>query len=163
LGQLESNDWNMNLQIDSGAKKNAGLVCPTRRIEAGPQLDANIRAICPPARPDAQGGFSPIMPVTSAGADAVLEAGERIDLAHDEDARAKLASLRGSKRARPDMGWLARDPSEWSGRKIRHRLTGKVYEIRTVFVTGRVELQKTWMTYMSHVWTVRAEFEPYSA
>ena len=136
----------MKFQSNSGAKTSEGLVCPARRAEAGPQLDANIRQI---GGPDEE---------TAAEADERSE----IHLTHDKGARAKLASLRGSKRARPDPGWLARDPSEWSGRKIRHRLTGKVYEVRTVFVTGRVELQKSWMTYMSHVWTIRAEFETYS-
>jgi len=105
-----------------------------------------------------------MMPANSPGAGTVQEAGERSEnwLKRAEDARAKLASARGSKKTQADPGWLARDPSEWRCRKIRNRLTGKVYVVRTVFMTGRVELDKSWMTYASHVWTIRAEFETYS-
>jgi len=35
--------------------------------------------------------------------------------------------------------------------------------IRNVFPNGRVELEKSWMMYLSFVWTVRAEYETYSA
>ena len=154
----------MNFQSNSRAKTNTGPAYQTRRPEAGRQVHPNIRSICPPGGPDTLGEHNRMEPVASPREEAGLEAGERaeIHMTHGDDARTKLASLRGSKRARPDPGWLARDPSEWTGRKIRHRLTGKVYEVRTVFVTGRVELQKSWMTYMSHVWTIRAEFETYS-
>lgn len=130
-----------NLQRDS--ETNPGMVDPTERLEAGPEP-----------------GSAPMDSVDETG----QEGGVRDEklLKRVEDARAKLARARGSKRAQAGMGWLARDPSEWVGRKIRNRLSGKVYVIRTVFVNGRVELEKSWMTYLSHVWTIRADFETYS-
>jgi len=154
----------MNFSSDLAKKANAGLVCPPRRLEAEPQLRANIQPIYPSGHPGALGKHSPMLPVDLPEAGTSQEPGERDAnwVKRTEEARAKLARLRGSKRAQPSLGWLARDPSEWVGRKIRNSRTGKVYVVREVFVNGRVELEKSWMMYSSYVWTVRAEFETYS-
>ena len=155
----------MNFQSDSGAKSNAGPIYPTRRPEAGPQLRANLRPICPPDGLGALGERNRKMPANLPGAETALEAVEQSKnfLKRAEDAKAKLANARGSKKTNLNQGWLGREPIEWIGRKIRHRLNGKVFVIRNVFPNGRVELEKSWMMYLSFVWTVRAEYETYSA
>jgi len=58
--------------------------------------------------------------------------------------------------------WLMDDPSRWPGRRVRNRRTGTLYLIRQVFKSGRVELEKSWMTYLTNVATVRAEYETYA-
>src|SRR5258708_10569978 len=117
----------MNFQSDSDAKRNSGLLCPTPRLETGPQLRTNIRPICPPGGQGALGEHSPMTPVTSPGEETAQKAGEKAKnfLKRLEEARVKLAIARGSKKANLCLGWLARDPSEWIGRKIRHPLNGK--------------------------------------
>ncbi len=154
----------MDFQSHSVAKTNAGLVRPTRRPEAGPQLYATNQQGRPTDALNALDRQGPVMPANSPGDETAQKAGEQAKnfLKRVEEAKAKLASARGSTKSQGGPGWLARDPSEWVGRKIRHRLTGKVYVVRTVFVNGRVELEKSWMTYLSYVWTVRAEYETYS-
>jgi hypothetical protein len=57
--------------------------------------------------------------------------------------------------------WLMGDPVTWRGRKIRSRRTGAVYVVRQVYRTGRVELEKSWMTYFSNVENIREEYESY--
>lgn len=140
----------MNFPIDSAMKTNADLVCPTRTLKGEPQLRADI-------------GPSPVIPVNSPGEEAAQDNGEGAKgwAKRYEETQAKLAILRGSKKAPVNLGWLARDPSEWEGRKIRHRQTGKVYTIRTVLNNGQVELEKSWMMYWSNTCTIRAEFETY--
>jgi hypothetical protein len=155
----------MNFQSDSGAKTNAGLDYPTRRPEAGPQLRPNIRPISPPGGFGSLREHSPMMPVDSPGEETAQEAIEQSKnfLKRAEAAKAKLANARGSKKTNLNLGWLGREPAEWVGKKIRHRLNGKVFLVRTVFPNGRVELEKSWMMYLSFVWTVRAEYETFSA
>src|SRR5207249_3673198 len=154
----------MKFQSDSGATSNAGLIYTTRRPEAGPQLRANTQTSSPSGQLGGLGKHNPMMPANPPGAETAQEAVEQSKnfLKRAGDARAKLAISRGSKKTQGSLGWLARDPSEWIGGKIRHRLTGKVYVVRTAFMNGRVELEKSWMTYLSFVWTIRAEFETYS-
>ena len=108
---------------------------------------------------------SPVIPVYSPEEEAAPKAAEQSKnfLKRAEAAKAKLANARGSKKTNLNQGWLGREPIEWIGRKIRHRLNGKVFVIRNVFPNGRVELEKSWMMYLSFVWTVRAEYETYSA
>ena len=109
--------------------------------------------------------YSLEMPVILPEEEAAPKAGEQSKnfLKRAEAVKNKLASLRGSRKTNLNLGWLARDPSEWIGRKIRHRLNGKVFVVRNTFPNGRVELEKSWMMYLSFVWTVRAEYETYSA
>lgn len=57
---------------------------------------------------------------------------------------------------------LPDDPSQWRGRRIRSRKTGTVYIVRQVYNGGRVELEKNWMTYLTDVTTVQAEYESYA-
>ena len=108
---------------------------------------------------------SPVISVNSPEEEAAPKAAEQSKnfLKRAEAAKAKLANARGSKKTNLNQGWLGREPIEWIGRKIRHRLNGKVFVIRNVFPNGRVELEKSWMMYLSFVWTVRAEYETYSA
>src|ERR1043166_2510692 len=155
----------MSFQSDSGAKTHAGLVYPARRPEAGPQLRANTRPISPPGGFGSMREHSPMMPDDSPEEQTTPKAGEQSKnfLKRAEAVKNKLASLRGSRKTNLSLGWLARDPSEWIGRKIRHRLNGKVFVVRNAFPNGRVELEKSWMMYLSFVWTVRAEYETYSA
>ena len=155
----------MNFQSDSGAKSNAGLIYPTRRPEAGPQLRANTQTSSPSGELGGLGKHNPMMPANPPGAETAQEAIEQSKnfLKRAGAAKAKLANARGSKKTNLNQGWLGREPIEWIGRKIRHRLNGKVFVIRNVFPNGRVELEKSWMMYLSFVWTVRAEYETYSA
>ena len=155
----------MNYQSDSGAKTNAGLVYPTHRPEAGQQHRANIRPISPPGGFGSLREHSPMMPVDSPGEETPQQSVEQSKnfLKRAEATKAKLANARGSKKTNLNLGWLGREPAEWVGKKIRHRLNGKVFLVRTVFPNGRVELEKSWMMYLSFVWTVRAEYETFSA
>jgi len=151
----------MNFLIDSAAKTNAGLVCPTRTVQGEPRLRANIQ---PSGRLGALDKQSAVSPVNSPEEEPAQDLGQGAKdwVKRYEEAQAKLAILRGSKKAPINLGWLARDPSEWEGRKIRHRPTGKVYTIRSVRNNGQVELEKSWMMYWSNTLTIRAEFETYS-
>jgi len=135
----------MNFQSGSECENECRSGLSDASVEAGLQLRENIPQICSPG-------------------ETAQEAGQRDEncLKRFEEARAKLAKLRGSKRAQMSLGWLAQNPSEWIGRKIRNRATGKVYVVRTVFASGRVEMEKSWMTYSSYVPIIRAEFETYS-
>ena len=128
----------MNFQSDSGAKMNAGLIYPTRQPEASPQLRANIRPISPPGGFGSLREHSPEMPVILPEEEAAPKAGEQSKnfLKRAEAVKNKLASLRGSRKTNLSLGWLARDPSEWIGRKIRHRLNGKVFVVRTLSRTA---------------------------
>ena len=57
--------------------------------------------------------------------------------------------------------WLSGDPFAWRGRKIRHRKTRAIYTVRQVFMSGRVELQKSFMSYLTHVITIQKDYETY--
>ena len=57
-------------------------------------------------------------------------------------------------------GWLAGDPRQWRGRQIRNRNNQSLYSIRQVFNSGRVELQRTFMLYISDVATIRKDYSP---
>jgi len=55
--------------------------------------------------------------------------------------------------------WLTGDPAKWVGRKVVKRMTGAIYTVRQIFKSGRVQLEKNWMTYLTDVATVRKEYE----
>ena len=145
----------MNSPTYSGASAGAGLGYPTRRSEAG----------------SPSSGFGSLreynldMPDTLPGEENGPKAADlsKNCLKRAAEAKNKLANARGSKKTNLNLGWLGREPVEWIGKKIRHRLNGKVFVIRNVFPNGRVELEKSWMMYLSFVWTVRAEYETFSA
>ena len=65
-----------------------------------------------------------------------------------------------SKSGVPARSWLGGDPFRWRGRKIMHRASGAVYTVRQVFHSGRVELKKTFMLYLTTVNTIREDYEP---
>jgi len=148
----------MNFSSESGEGANAGVVCPTLRLGTE-QLRADVRPLYQ-SRPAALDTHCPTMTDDSTEAGNAREAEDRQK--RYEDAREKLMRLRGSKKVQASLGWLERDPSEWLGRKIRSRKTGKVYVVRSVLTNGQVELEKSWMTYFFFVWAIRAEFEPYA-
>ena len=56
--------------------------------------------------------------------------------------------------------WLAGDPFQWVGKRIRSLKCGATYTIRNVFKNGRVELEKSWMIYSSSIDAVRSGYEP---
>lgn len=55
--------------------------------------------------------------------------------------------------------WLDDDPITWLRRKVRSRKNGSIYTVRQVFRNGRVELEKSWMTYSSDIQNIRTSFE----
>jgi hypothetical protein len=57
--------------------------------------------------------------------------------------------------------WLMTDPQRWIGRRVRSRRKNTVYTVSEVFNTGRVKLERNWMTYLTDVQTVRVEYETY--
>ncbi|TAK91621.1 MAG: hypothetical protein EPO07_19705 [Verrucomicrobia bacterium] len=77
----------------------------------------------------------------------------------DDDAQSKHARSKKAKAEPASQSWLARDPFEWVGRKIRSKKTGTVFTVRNVFRNGRVELEKSWMTYSYTVEVIREDFE----
>lgn len=77
----------------------------------------------------------------------------------DDEPQSKQARLQQAKSELSGRSWLARDPFEWLGRKIRSKKTGIVFTVRNVFRNGRVELEKSWMTYSYTVEIIRADFE----
>jgi hypothetical protein len=66
----------------------------------------------------------------------------------------------GVKRSAAPRTWLEGDPFNWMGRRVRHLRTSAIYKIRQVFKSGRVEMEKAWMTYSSDVNSIRVNFEP---
>jgi len=57
-------------------------------------------------------------------------------------------------------GWLAGDPFRWGGGRSRQRRSRTVFTVRQVFHSGRVELKKTFMLYLTTVNAIRAEYDP---
>ena len=51
------------------------------------------------------------------------------------------------------------DPQEWVGRKVRSRRNFAIYTVSEVFKTGRVKLERNWMTYLTDAETVRRQYE----
>lgn len=52
------------------------------------------------------------------------------------------------------------DPSQLVGKKVRSRKSGATFTIRNVFKNGRVELEKSWMTYSSDIRAIDSGYEP---
>ncbi len=52
------------------------------------------------------------------------------------------------------------DPSQLVGKRVRSRKSGATFTIRNVFKNGRVELEKSWMTYSSDIRTIDSGYEP---
>ncbi len=73
--------------------------------------------------------------------------------------RRNSEKFEGMQSAHSSRNWLDNDPSTWPGRKIRNRKTGAVLTIRNVFRNGRVELERSWMTYSSDIHSIRATYE----
>lgn len=65
-----------------------------------------------------------------------------------------------SKPAATARSWLAGDPFRWRGRKIQHRTSRTVFTVRQVYHSGRVELKKTFMLYLTTVNAIREDYEP---
>ncbi|HWX19617.1 MAG TPA: hypothetical protein VN578_06895 [Candidatus Binatia bacterium] len=57
--------------------------------------------------------------------------------------------------------WLMTDPQEWVGRKVRSRRNFSVYSVSQVYKTGRVRLERNWMSYLTDAETVRTQYDPY--
>lgn len=55
--------------------------------------------------------------------------------------------------------WLMGDPQQWVGRKVRSRRNFAIYTITQVYKTGRVKLERNWMTYLTDAQTVRTQYE----
>jgi len=51
------------------------------------------------------------------------------------------------------------DPQEWVGRKVRSRRNFAIYTVSEVFKTGRVKLERNWMTYLTDAQTVRTQYD----
>ena len=64
------------------------------------------------------------------------------------------------KSAATARSWLAGDPLRWRGRRVQHRSSRAVFTVRQVYHSGRVELKKTFMLYLTTVQAIRAEYEP---
>ena len=58
--------------------------------------------------------------------------------------------------------WLMNDPQGWVGRKVRSRRNFAIYSISEVYKTGRVKLERNWMTYLTDAETVRTQYDPLS-
>ncbi len=84
---------------------------------------------------------------------------------HHHNAHARGHSLRHSTKhdhsSKTRRDWLRGDPFGWRDRKIRHRKTRVVYTVRQVFKSGRVELQKSFMSYLTNVRTIQKDYETY--
>lgn len=74
--------------------------------------------------------------------------------------RRKEQSMKEGCAAKTGKGhtWLEEDPIKWRGRKIRSRKSGDLFTVRQVFRSGRVELQKTFMLYLTNVEVIRADY-----
>jgi hypothetical protein len=148
----------MNVPTDSAPQPDVGASSPPRRSATVAQPTANIQ-------PGSRLGLPriPANPGTaqSSGSQKAPTVGE---IAEDNEAWPRPDDDSKSKhgRSKPDQTWLARDPFDWVGRKVRNRKTGTVYTVRTVFPNGRVELERSWMSYLSTVRIIRADFETYS-
>jgi hypothetical protein len=57
------------------------------------------------------------------------------------------------------LNWLMSDPQQWVGRKVRSRRNFAVYTITQVYKTGRVKLERNWMTYLMDAQTVRTQYD----
>ena len=81
--------------------------------------------------------------------------------AHDgDDAGPRRPQPERREKPNPRRTWLAGDPFQWVGKKIRSLKSGATYTIRNVFRNGRVELEKSWMTYSSNIDAIRSGYEP---
>jgi hypothetical protein len=89
------------------------------------------------------------------------EDGEAIDIwpRPEDDPQSIQARSQRAKAELLGQSWLARDPFEWVGRRIRSKKTGTVFTVRNAFRNGRVELERSWMTYSYTVEVIRADFE----
>jgi len=64
-------------------------------------------------------------------------------------------------RRQKERNWLMAEPEGWVGRKVRSLRKFGVYTVSEVYKTGRVKLERNWMTYLTDVRTVRSEYEPH--
>jgi hypothetical protein len=76
-----------------------------------------------------------------------------------DDPESKHARSKQKKSPQLPQSWLDRDPFEWIGKKVRSRKTAAIFTVRNVYRNGRVDLEKSWMTYSYPVETIRTDFE----
>jgi hypothetical protein len=70
----------------------------------------------------------------------------------------KVAKKRGPAPARRTTR-LDTDPLEWRGRRIRKMSNRQTYTVKQVFRSGRVELERDWMTFITDVDTILDQYE----
>jgi hypothetical protein len=149
----------MNFQTDSGVATNADVASQTHRSVTGPQPSAT-----PLGLPSGSDNLAAALSSCSQKTSIVKVAGEGDDVwpRESDDPQSKEARLKQKKAPQPVQSWLAGDPFGWIGKRVRSRKTGAIFTVRNAYRNGRVELEKSWMTYSYAVETIRAEFETYS-
>jgi hypothetical protein len=81
----------------------------------------------------------------------------------DPDASAEQEKREAEQKKKSEIkrNWLMGEPQTWVGRRVRCKRNNAVYTITEIFRTGRVKMERNWMTYLSAVQTVRADYETY--
>jgi hypothetical protein len=85
------------------------------------------------------------------------------DLVANVGAQSESAAYKAAKKGLPLVDRKSKkldsDPIDWRGRKVRKLSNRQTYTIKQVFRSGRVELERDWMTYLTDVETIRDEYE----